>query len=211
MENAYTNSAGAGSWINVHAVSAEEFFACVGEGIDRLFHARADGRQWVDGSPENLLVGGVLLRMFHQAHLFHVVRDPRSVCLSMLTSGFGEPWASDIDEAIRTWNHYIAAGLQLETDYPDRVSRIRQEDMLVAPVAVAHRIGTCLGIEDVAPIASFLADSRINMSAHKQSYVDSSPFRHASAAQCDRIEFEATYGERIRAETATLAARCGYA
>jgi hypothetical protein len=210
LENAYASSAGAGSYIDVHAVSVSELLGCVGEGIDRLMRARSGGRRWVDGSPENLMVGGTLLVMFPRAQLFHVVRDPKSVCLSMLSSGFEEPWATDIDEAIRTWNHYVAVGRQLETDHPERVNRIRQEDMVAAPGAVAHQIGTCLRIADVEPVAQFLAHTRINSSADKASYAWTNPPRDVGPERFDPIAFEARYSEHIRVGTAALAACYGY-
>lgn len=210
LENAYAKSAGGGSWIDEHSVSKVEFLRSVGEGIDQLMRRRAEGRQWVDGSPENVLVGDTLLEMFSGAHFLHVVRHPQAVCHSMLTSGFAEPWATDVDEAIKTWNHYVAAGLCLEAAYPDRVTRVRQEDMQRAPGGVAHQIGARLGFDDVDPIAAFLSNTRINSSADKQSYVGLSPFRYATPAEIDQCEMAATHGEQIRAKTSEFRVACGY-
>jgi hypothetical protein len=210
LETTYTKSNGPGSWIDAHAVSRGDFLRSIGEGIDRMMRQRTEGLQWVDGSPENIMVGGTLLEMFRGAHFFHAVRDPQSVCLSMLTSGFAEPWATDIDEAIRTWNHYVGVGLQLEKVYPDRVTRVRQEDMWTTPGEVARHIGTRLGVADVEPIAAFLAHTRINSSEDKRTYAGSSPFRHTAPVRNERCEFAAIHGEKIRVKTSKFRVLCGY-
>jgi len=209
-ESAYARSSGEGSWIAAHAVSGDEFLCQIGVGLDRLMRSRADGRTWVDGSPENLLVGQALLRMYPQAHMFHVVRDPYDVCLSMLTSGFDELWASELDEAIRVWKHYAAAGLELAEAFPGRVTRIHQEDMRADAAGVAAEVGRQLGLSDVDAIAAFLANETINSSADKTSYVELSPFRQAATAAMDPGTFQVLNGSYIRAATAALAARYGY-
>jgi hypothetical protein len=209
-DDAYAKSSRDGSWLAAHTVSADEFLSHIGVGLDRLMRSRSDGLQWVDGSPENVLVGRPLLRMYPQAHLFHVVRNPLAVCRSMLTSGFAEPWASDLEEAIRTWKHYVSAGLELTEALPDRVTQIRQEDMRADSAAVSAEIGRRLGLSEVDGIAAFLANVTINSSADKTSYIEDSPFRQAATLDVDPETFQALHGDHIRAETAELAARCGY-
>jgi hypothetical protein len=207
---AHAKSSGEGSWIATHEVSGDEFLGHIGAGLDRLMQSRADGRQWVDGSPENILVGQQLLRMYPRAHMFHMVRDPLAVCLSMLTSGFAEPWASDLDEAIGVWKHYVATGLELAAAFPDRVTQIHQEDMRADPAGVAEEIGRRLGLAEVDAVAAFLANETINSSTDRASYVELSPFRQAVTFAADADAFRAAHGARIRAETAALATRCGY-
>ena len=199
-----------GSWLDVHAVSLNEFLACMGTGLDRMMRSRSEGLNWVDGSPENLLVAEQLLCMFGEAYLFHVVRDPRSVCRSMLASGFVEPWAQDLGAAIDLWKHYVAAGLGIARVFPGRVTLIRQEDMRTAPAATAELIGRRLGLADVDPIRAFLAGKTINSSFDKSSYSALSPFRDVEVPQLDPREFEATHGVRIWEETSMLASQCGY-
>ncbi len=209
--NAFASSGGSGSWLDQHAMPLDEFLAHLGSGLDRLMRSRSGGREWVDGSPENVLVAPLLLRMYPRAHLFHAVRDPLAVCFSMLTSGFAEPWASDLEQAIRTWKYYVSAGLQLMEDFPGRVTIIRQEDMRTQPEEVATRIGKTLGLDAVGAVAGFLARETINSSANKRSYAELSPFRNKATPQLDPAEFQALHGAMIRAETAPLAAQCGYA
>ncbi len=210
VDNAYAQSAGQGSWLAEHAISPDGFLHDIGTGLDRLMQLRSDGRQWVDGSPENLLVGKALLRMYPRAHMFHLVRDPQAVCFSMLTSGFAEPWASDIDEAIRVWKHYATEGLAVGETFPDRVTRIRQEDMRTDPAGVAAELGRRLGLADVDMIAAFLANETINSSADWASNNTLSSDRPTATYALGAEAFRATHGARIRNETAVLTARCGY-
>jgi hypothetical protein len=210
LENAWSGGFRAGSWLDVHAVSNDEFFAHAGSGFDRMMRSRSDGAHWVDGSPENLLVADPLLRMFADAHMFHVVRNPQAVCLSMLTSGFSEPWARDLGAAIDTWKHYVSTGIRLTRNFPGRVTQLRQEDMRAAPQETAIKIGHSLGLEDTAPIAAFLACQKINSSFDKTSYSDLSPFRNAESPRLDPEEFYASHGVRIWEETSMLASQCGY-
>ena len=171
--------------------------------------ARA-GLQWVDGSPENVLVGEDLLTMFPGAQLITLVRDPRAVCRSMLTSGFDTPWAHDAVEAVRTWKHYATVGLALAERLPGRVLQIRQEDMLAEPDTVAAAIAHRLELADARPIAAFLATRRVNSSFDKSSYARESPFRTADAPDLSPDDFDRSYGAMLSAETGELAARLGY-
>src|SRR6185437_484750 len=70
LRNAWSESLGAGSWLDVHSVSVDEFVTHAGAGFDRLMRSRSEGLHWVDGSPENLLVAEPLLLMFGEAHMF---------------------------------------------------------------------------------------------------------------------------------------------
>jgi hypothetical protein len=104
----------------------------------------------------------------------------------------------------------VSAGLELAQAFPGRVTRILQEDMRAESAAVAAAIGQQLGLSEVDAIAAFLANERINSSADKTTYLELSPFRHAATFEADPEAFRASHGEHIRAETAALAARCGY-
>jgi hypothetical protein len=206
----WSSSVGCGSWLDAHGVSGDEFLTHVGAGFDGLMRSRSGGLNWVDGSPENLLVAEPLLRMFPHAHIFHVVRNPQAVCLSMLSSGFNEPWARDLGAAIAVWKHYVAIGIALAQLCPERVTRLRQEDMRAAPAIIAEQIGRVLGLEDSTPIAEFLDRQKINSSFDKASYFEASPFRAVETARLDPEEFFASHGARIWEETSMLASQCGY-
>ena len=207
--DAFALSDDRGSWLEKHGVAYDEFLQHVGSGLDRLMRSRSDGLQWIDGSPENVLVGRHLLTMFPDAQMFFLVRDPRAVCRSMLSSGFDTPWARDADEAIATWKHYAQVGTMLAAEQPDRVLQIHQEEMLREAPAVAAAVGARLRLTDAKPIETFLATRRVN-SSYDETLKPGSRFREIDAAELSVEEFESRHGEKLRTEAGELAARLGY-
>jgi hypothetical protein len=189
------------SWLRRHKIAYGQFLAHIGFGFDRMLRQQAGGRQWIDGSPENVLVGEQLLEMFPSAQMFVVVRDPRAVCLSMLNSGFKPVWARDLAAAIREWQHYIPIGRALAAAYPERVIEIRQEDMRRRSAAVAGAIGDRLALSRPQAISDFLETTTINSSFEKQEAADAALRRDA---------FLAEYGDLILREIGGLAQAYGY-
>jgi hypothetical protein len=210
IHKAYAVSSHPGSWLDRHEVSASEFLFHLGAGLGRMMRSRSQGRDWVDGSPENILVGDDLLEMYPDAVMIHVVRDPRAVCSSMLASGFEPDWARDLGAAIKTWLHYAGAGLRLEKARPGRVLRIKQEDMAGNTLVVADRLRDCLKLENADPIREFLATRRVNSSYDRASYVHDSPFKDVIRSISDPTDAAATRETQIIAATADLAALLGY-
>jgi hypothetical protein len=209
LSRVFSHSSGAGSWFRKWEVPFEAFLSYLGVGFDRMIRDSVGDMQWIDGSPENVIVGEALLTMFPRAHMFVAVRDPRSVCLSMLNSGFAQPWARDLDAAIFEWTYYARATLQLAAARPDRVLIVKQEDMRARSEAVAADIAARLNLDTPGPIGDYLRTRTINSSFDKRTYAPNSPFRSAEAAfPADR--FMAEHGERVMRDTAELAARFGY-
>ena len=193
-----------GSWLEVHGVSPGEFLGRLGVGLDQMMRMRSSGLQWVDGSPENLLVGKELLTMYPEAQIIQVVRDPIEVCLSMMASGFGEAWASDLEAAIQTWCHYAKVGLKLALTYPDHVLVVRHLDMAQNGQAVAAMLGQRLQLDGVEEISRFLTTTKVNSSFDPNSYVESSPYRPSAGAVREPAEFRDRYGSVITAATTGL-------
>lgn len=211
LPDVYARSCGRGSWLDEHGIPYQEFLQNLGSGLDRMMRDRSRGRQWVDGSPENILVAEQLLTMYPSAQVIFMIRSPLAVCLSMLNSGFSEDWGSDTDAAIGTWCHYANRGLKLIGEFPDQVTSIKQEDMLHDPGLVAARIGRRLRLDDPRAIAQFLEDERINSSFVPGSYVGGSVHQPGgSAPSIGVIEFLAQYGATIRMRAGGLAERYGY-
>lgn len=204
LSDIHARSSADGSWLNVHQVSYREFLVRIGEGLDGMIRARSKGLHWVDGSPENLLVGEELLTMYPTAKIVQVVRDPAAVCLSMLTSGFQETWASDLKIAIETWCHYAQVGLDLVRAFPNRVLLIRHHDMMRHPQAVATELGRRLCLTDVKEIASFLENTRINSSLDRNSYVEGSPYHPATGAISSAADLVERNTSEIMAKTAEI-------
>jgi Sulfotransferase family len=206
LMDVYARSCVNGSWLEVHSVSPEEFLRHLGVGLDQMMRTRSGGLQWVDGSPENLLVGKELLTMYPEAQIIQVVRDPIEVCLSMMASGFGEAWASDLETAIQTWCHYAKVGLKLALTYPDHVLVVRHSDMIHNRQTVATKLGRRLRLDGVEEISRFLATTKVNSSFDPNSYVESSPYRPSSGAVREPTEFLDRYGSVIAAATTELLA-----
>ena len=210
LRRVYGLSAVTGSWLERYEVGYEEVLYHLGLGLDRMMRRGSGAAQWIDGSPENVLVGPALLAMFPTAHMFVAIRDPRFVCLSMLNSGFTSPWARDLDAAIREWRDYARAAARLATLCPDRVLLVKQEDMRHRSGAVAAAIGERLALSRPETIADFLSTTTINSSFDKQTYADDSPFRAQREVAFPREEFLTRHGDYIMAAVGDVAAQFGY-
>jgi hypothetical protein len=92
----------------------------------------------VESTPENIEIGSTLLAGFPEATLVHLVRDPRSVVSSLRRADFGP---STAQECARLWKQRVASGLGLELRYPERVVRLRFEDVLTTSETVDGRLG----------------------------------------------------------------------
>ncbi|MEZ5166327.1 MAG: sulfotransferase [Acidimicrobiales bacterium] len=84
-------------------------------------------------TPENVEIGSILLSEFEDAQFVHVVRDPRAVAVSLRAADFGP---STLQQSARLWKQRVASGLALECLHPDRVTRVRYEDLLRAPTQI---------------------------------------------------------------------------
>ena len=163
--------------------------------------SRSKQVQWVDNSPENLLVADDLLMMFPNAAIIHVVRDPCEVCTSMLLSGFEmEDWSRDLDNAITTWKDYAAAGQSAKSRHPERVLEVINAKMRNNSDEVAAEIASFLRIADGTPIERFLTSERVNSSYDAASKLPDAAGRVTASSKEDREEFA---GER-KVHTGTL-------
>lgn len=84
----------------------------------------------VESTPENIEIGSILLDRFPDAHVVHVVRDPRGVAASLRGVDFGPRSAQ---ECARLWKQRCASGLALESLFAGRVHRVRYEDLIESP------------------------------------------------------------------------------
>ena len=102
-------------------------------------------RVWVDQTPSNFKRGLTLLRMFPDARFIHIVRDGRGVAASVLPLDWGP---NDIVGAAEFWMARCAVGLVAEPQLgPDRVLRVRYEDLLAQPETSLRRIGSFAGLD----------------------------------------------------------------
>ncbi len=111
-------------------------------------YGRATGkpgaRVWIDHSPTNVRLAKTLLEQFPDATLVHLVRDGRAVAASTIPLDWGPNTALG---CAHYWAHQLACGLAAETFAPDRVMRVRYEDLVTSPEPTLRRICDHAGIE----------------------------------------------------------------
>jgi hypothetical protein len=111
-------------------------------------YGRSQGKEmaqvWVDQTPVNFRRVLTLLRLFPEARFIHLVRDGRAVAASLLALDWGP---NDTFLAAEYWMARCAAGLAAETQLgPERVLRVRYEDILEQPESTLRRIATYAGL-----------------------------------------------------------------
>lgn len=106
---------------------------------------KPDAPVWVDQTPSNFKRGLTMLRMFPDARFVHIVRDGRGVAASVLPLDWGP---NDIIRAAEFWLARCAVGLAAESHFgPERVLRIRYEDLLTQPETALRRIASFAGLD----------------------------------------------------------------
>ncbi|MGD2166263.1 MAG: sulfotransferase [Anaerolineae bacterium] len=89
------------------------------------------GSIWVDHTPENINYASLLLELFPQAKILHIVRDGRAVANSILPLDWGP---NTVIKAARWWQSMVREGLALEAFLPsDQIVRVRYEDLVYEP------------------------------------------------------------------------------
>jgi sulfotransferase family protein len=99
LYEAYCQCLDGGAWLKVNGVSYDEFLQALGTGIAGLFQSRAGDRRWVEGSPENALLGEDLLRMFPNACVIGLMQSARTAAFIAHrheAAAVGGPGADDI-------------------------------------------------------------------------------------------------------------------
>lgn len=118
--------------------------------IDRYISINAPdkkARVAIDQSPDNVLSAHLLAEAFPTSRFIHLVRDGRAVFNSVKNLAWGPrtPFA-----AATWWASQIAPGLALEQSLgPDRVLRVRYEDLVQDPHATLQRLCEFIGIRFV--------------------------------------------------------------
>jgi hypothetical protein len=106
-------------------------------------------------TPSNVLEFEALLEMLPGAKFVEVVRDPRAVVNSMLSvagrhrqKGLEPPDSiATLHDAIQTLVKHINAGFAAYQKHPDRVFRLKYEDLVLSPEATTRKLFDYLGIE----------------------------------------------------------------
>jgi hypothetical protein len=115
-------------------------------GLAAAFAERAgkpEAGRWIDHTPTNIFYAPTLLREFESAPLIHIVRDPRATVASVLPLDWGPASARD---GARWWLSRLGAGLATEAAFPDRVLRLRYEDLVREPRATLESLCLWAGL-----------------------------------------------------------------
>jgi hypothetical protein len=100
---------------------------------------------WVDHTPANIRYACVLLRLFPDARMIHVVRDGRAVAASIMPLDWGP---NTVIRAAPWWVEKVAYGLAVESLWPpDRIVRVRYEDLVSNTEAALMTLCEHLGID----------------------------------------------------------------
>lgn len=98
-----------------------------------------------DNTPAYVGLLPVLFDLFPNSRAIHVVRDPRAVASSVMRLTFG---ANNARLAAYDWINAVGHGLAAEAGHPERVLRIRYEDVVRNPSMATARIARFLGVEE---------------------------------------------------------------
>jgi hypothetical protein len=113
--------------------------------VFRGYSARFGKRRWGDKRPAYIQRLGVVLRMFPDAQVIHLVRDGRD-CVSSLKH---MPWwQGGSIVALRTWRTAIIKGRRARARLPaGSYAEVRYEDLVAAPERELRRLCAFLGEE----------------------------------------------------------------
>ena len=100
-------------------------------------------RGWVENSPETINAVALIQTRIPGAQHIHMVRDPRAVAASLLAVDFGSTTATT---AAEQWKCSVLDGVLAEMEYPDKVVRVRYEDLVADPQVVTLKVGVELGL-----------------------------------------------------------------
>jgi len=102
---------------------------------------------WIDHTPSNISYANLLFELYPNAKLIHLVRDGRAVAASVMKLDWGP---NTVDNSAQWWVHEVANGFAAELHQgPERVMRVRYEDLVNEPVSALQKISTFLDLDYV--------------------------------------------------------------
>lgn len=111
--------------------------------VYQAYSQRFGARRWGDKRPAYIQRLDVLLRLFPDAQIIHIIRDGRD-CVSSLTR---MPWwDGGAIAATWAWRNAVNCGLRARRRLPaDAYTEVRYEDLIAAPEAELRRLCAFLG------------------------------------------------------------------
>ena len=106
---------------------------------------RPEPRLWIEHSPINVQHGPLLLELFPDARMLHVVRDGRAVAASVMKLEWGP---NEMHTAAQRWMQRLAYGFAAELVLgAERVQRVRYEELIAEPEATLRRLCDFLDLD----------------------------------------------------------------
>jgi hypothetical protein len=117
--------------------------------LERYAHAAAEGQLVCEKTPSNIRYHALIHRLFPQARMIEVVRDPRAVVASWLAAG-KEDWGrwakmSEVEIA-RRWVQAVEAGCSARKVFGEKFYTIQYEHLHAEPLKVIGDLANWLGI-----------------------------------------------------------------
>lgn len=181
-------------WLHAAGVSWEEFLHHLGTGMNAMYSERAEGRRWVEQTPQYTVDLPTIARMFPGARFVFMLRDGRSVAHSL--THFVRPL--EHDPASRLWARFVRAGLDfLDSDQGDRLRIVRYEHVVEDAARQMKDLAEFLEVDPEPEMAAFVADrSPINSSFQGADAGQATP-RWAAWSRQQREVFHAAAGDLL--------------
>ncbi len=126
-----------GRYLNVRPPS----LAAMLESLTALHAERAGKARWIEKTPRHLLMTDLLRRLWSDAYIVRIVRDPRDVALSLARMPFAKD--SVVGNLVRI-DHDVRVSRDIIADDP-RAMTLRYEDLVTEPERELRRICGFIG------------------------------------------------------------------
>jgi len=120
-------------------LSEEEFLGLCGQTaryvLDKIHDGRPKATWVVEKSPRHAVLVEWILKIFPNAWILHIIRDPRDTAASIIRSGrsWGQSWApKNPIQAGRMWYYHVVKGREA-AKLTDRYLEVRYEDLRAQP------------------------------------------------------------------------------
>ncbi len=116
--------------------------------LQRILETKPEAKYVLEKTPSHVHHAALISRVLPNSYFIHIIRDPRSVCKSLVEAGrgWGEYWAPEgpIDAA-KEWRRSVEKGWEID-EMSGRYLEVRYEDLLTDPVVSLQRVLAWMGI-----------------------------------------------------------------
>ena len=134
--------------------------------VRQAYAAKFDKPRWGDKRPVFLLEYYVILRLFPDAQLIHIIRDGRACVASLNRMPW---WRTGTVGGMARWVESMEAGERLRRQLrADRYCEIRYEDLVADPRAIAQQLCTFLGEDFDEAMLSHESVAAVAVPRHKR-------------------------------------------